>query len=93
MIKGTTSTGFKFNVHENLDQDARVAWYVGKTTDEDENVKMSAYCKLMALICGGEDVYVDLMEHVAKHNKGFCDSALLEKEIAEIVAASKPLKN
>lgn len=93
MINGETKTGFKFKVRENISEDARVAWYVALTTDEDDNTKMRGMRKLLQLITGNDSEYERLLDHVADMNNGLCPQSVVSEEIAEIVAASNSVKN
>lgn len=93
MIKGKTSTGFEFKVREHIENDARTAWYVALTTDEDEATKMRGMRKLLQLITGGDNEYERLLEHVAKTNNGECPQDVVSSEIAEIIQASNSAKN
>lgn len=93
MVNGKTSTGFKFKVRENINEDARVAWYVALTTDEDDAVKMRGMRKLLQLITGNDAEYERLLDHVASKNDGMCPQNIVSAEIAEIISASNSTKN
>lgn len=93
MVKGKTKSGFNFKVRENIADDARVAWYVALTSDEDDNVKIKGMRKLLQLITGSDEEYERLLDHVASKNGGECPQELVNAEIAEIVTASKAIKN
>lgn len=93
MIAGKTKSGFKFKVREKIGEDARVAWYVALTTDEDDTTKMRGMRKLLQLISGSDDEYERLLEHVASKNEGLCPQDIVSAEIAEIISASNASKN
>lgn len=93
MIKGKTKSGFKFEVREHITDDARIAWYVALTTDEDDNTKMRGMRKLLQLITGSDYEYERLLEHIAEKNGGACPQEQVNAEIAEMIAASNVIKN
>lgn len=93
MVKGKTKSGFKFEVRENIGDDARVAWYVSLSSDEDDATKMRGMRKLLQLITGSDLEYERLLEHVAEKNGGSCPQDAVQAELAEIITASNTTKN
>ena len=93
MITGKTKTGFEFEISESIGSDARLGWYVAMAEDSDESTQIKAYRKLMLLIFGSDDKIEKLFEHIASLNSGSVPQSALNAEMADVILASKDLKN
>lgn len=93
MVKGTTTSGFKFEIDERLAGDYRLLQAI--TTAEDETAsdvkKLKASFDIIEFILG--DQKEAFIEHVKATNEGFVPFAVVKDEIGEIMEASRKIKN
>lgn len=94
MIKGTTKSGFAFEVSEGIGNDFRVLEAIADADNEDESVKVRGAVELVRLILG--DGKKALYKHLEAAHGGVPVDAVLS-EVVEILTAcreqSKAVKN
>ena len=84
-MKGKTSSGFKYEVDENVVNDWRFIKTVNSANSKDDTKKIAGYINLVTLLLG-EDGEERLCEHV-KHPDGHVPNERISEEIVEIMQA------
>ena len=79
MIKGTTKSGFAFEVNEGISNDFRVLEAIADADSEDESAKVRGSVELVRLILG------DGKKALYKHLEGIHGSVPVDVVIAEVV--------
>lgn len=100
MVKGTTSTGFNFQIPENLDQDWRfVRSYRRIENGRSENERIDAALELVSVVFSDESEEVRFYEHICalEGNNGRAPVEEVYRELGEIIKAatdqSEEIKN
>lgn len=91
MLKGKTSTGFKFEVDERVLEDWRLITNIELAESADLTDKVKGVTALVHLLLGNNEP--KLMEHIAKKNDGFIPTEAIINELASIITTTKELKN
>lgn len=86
MIKGTTKSGFRYEVNENIGKDFEILKIIRKTDGD------ASYIYDLALAILGEK-QLTALEKILKKRDGYVDSEKLTKEIMEIFTGNPLLKN
>lgn len=93
MVKGTTTSGFKFEIDERLAGDYRLLEAI--TVAEDEKAsdlkKLKASFDIIEFILG--DQKEAFIEHIKATNDGFVPFEVVKDEVSEIIANSRKIKN
>lgn len=93
MIKGTTSTGFEFEVHEKIGNDWKVVKAITALEKSEGDIQMmDAYVDLICRVLGpdGEDRLCDHLEAIY----GYVPTDVVESTVSEIFEIAKEyLKN
>lgn len=105
MVKGKTKSGIRFQLDENIKNDARLLYIMTQlnrvkiTDDLDEEEKLqkcqeqSKYIfDMLKLIFGTDEKLMQFMNAVAEAHDGVCDTGVMMSEINEMFEALK-LKN
>lgn len=88
MIKGKTKSGIKFQLNENIKDDARVLFYLTKLQTATEPMEQSkSLFGLLQLMFGSEENLTLFMNEVASKNKGICNAEVMIAEITEMFEA------
>lgn len=90
-FKGTTTTGFNYEVNPRIKQDWRVVRAITDIQSKDANVQIKSAGMLVSLVLG--DAENDLMEHIAGYSEGFVPAKAVYAEISEIIKAIPNSKN
>lgn len=92
MVKGTTSTGFKYEVAEGVANDYEFIECIVVADDKKahEMDRLRATMKMCELILG--DNKDALIEHIRKNNNGIASIDMVSAEVAEIIEESNKLK-
>ena len=83
MIKGKTSTGFEYEVNENIRKDYRFVTALAKLHSKNEAKAIDAYSTVVSLLLG-ENGEEDLCQHVMDED-GIVNFTRLGEEVAEIL--------
>ncbi len=90
MVKGTTSSGFSFEIPEGLDNDFRFVKAYEMTFSGDEEKAMKGVVKLVsAIFANNEEEEERLYEHLGKKYNGRVPFDVLFEEIKEIIDLAK----
>lgn len=94
MIKGTTSTGFKYEYDEEHLDDMRFVDVLAVVVDPEAPPfeKIAGASQLLTMLLGA-DTKKALYEHIGKSHDGRVPRADLEKALAEIMQAKDAEKN
>lgn len=93
MVKGQTSSGFKYEVAENIGADYEFIECILIADDNNANEmdRLKATMKLCEIVLGkNKDA---LLEHIRKNNNGLASIEMVSAEVAEIIGESNKLKN
>lgn len=93
MIKGTTTSGFKFELDERIASDYRLLQAITVAEDEKASdiAKLKASFDIIEFMLGSQkDAFI---EHVKATNDGFVPFAVVRDEISEMMTASDKVKN
>lgn len=90
-MKGTTKSGFKFNVDERIIEDWRLVEAIGMAESEDPSEQIQGTREVANLLLGKDKQA--LIEFIKKKNDGYVPSKEMVSVIAEIINAVKDLKN
>lgn len=93
MVKGTTSTGFKYEIADGVAQDYEFieCILVADNKNANEMDRLRATMKMCEIILGkNKDA---LLEHIRKNNNGIASIEMVSAEVAEIIEESNTLKN
>ena len=91
MVKGTTSTGFKFSYDKRLLDDWRIMEAIAYADSPDNMRRVKGTADLITfLLADNKDA---LMEHIKSYSDGFIPTEALRKELFEILEQAKELKN
>lgn len=91
MVKGTTQTGFDFEVDERIKSDWRVMKAIADVQSKDNNRVIPGMVNLINFILGDKEQ--KLLEHVAANNDGFAPTKALFSEIKDMLDAIPEIKN
>ena len=91
MITGKTKSGFKFNVDERILDDWRVVDAIGMSESDDASEQICGARMLVDLLLGNEKQ--KLIDYIAKENDGYVPATAMTSVIAEIITASREIKN
>ena len=91
MIKGKTTTGFKFEVDERVLDDWRLITNIELAESNVLTDKVKGVTALVHLLLGSNEP--KLMEHIAKKNDGYIPTDAIINELANIITTTKELKN
>lgn len=93
MVKGTTTSGFNFEIDERLAEDYRFLSSILIAEDEKEAdiTRLKACFDICEFIMG--DQKEAFIEHIKSKNDGYVPFTVVKDEVAEIIAESKKLKN
>lgn len=91
MIEGKTKTGFKFKVDERVLDDWRLITNIEMAESDNLSDKVKGVTALVHLLLGNNEE--KLMEHISKKNNGFIPTEAIINELANIITATKELKN
>ena len=83
MIKGKTSTGFEYEVNENIRKDYRFVTALATLHSKNEAKAIDAYSTVVSLLLG-ENGEEDLCQHVMDED-GIVNFTRLGEEVAEIL--------
>lgn len=90
MVKGTTSSGFTFEIPEGLDTDFRFVKAYEMTNSGDEDKAMKGVVKLVsAIFANNEEEEERLYEHLGNQHNGRVPLDVLFAEINEIIEIAK----
>lgn len=92
MVKGTTKSGFKFEIDERVIRDKGfldVLIKAKKATDEMEMFEVTN--ELYEFVLKGKGLAA-LEKHIRKNNDGFCDAEVLANEFNEILSSVSAAK-
>lgn len=105
MVKGKTKSGIKFQLNENVKNDARLLFYMTelervKVTDDMDDAEKVKRCQeqskyifdMLRLIFGTDDGLMQFMNAVADAHEGVCNTSVMMLEITEMFEALN-LKN
>lgn len=105
MVKGKTKSGIKFQLNENIKNDARLLYIMTqlqkvKITDEMDEETRTELCQeqskhifnMLELIFGTGEGLMQFMDAVAAAHDGICDTNVMMLEITEMFEALN-LKN
>lgn len=86
-MKGKTSTGFEFDINENLKKDWRVVKAIAQADSDDASDKLKGYTSLVTLLLGkkGEK---DLENHVMTSD-GIVPLEAINSEVIDMIRALK----
>lgn len=93
MVKGTTKSGFDFEIDERLAEDYRFieAVIIADDNESTDLEKLKAVFNICDFVLGKDkDAFI---EHIKKNNDGFVPLTIVKDEVAEIISKSKELKN
>lgn len=91
MIEGRTKSGFKFKVDERVTSDWRVLSSISKAESDNLTEQVIGITELVSVLLGNNEKA--LMEHIKKKNDGFVPTEAVTSELADILKATKELKN
>jgi hypothetical protein len=91
MIKGKTKSGIKFQINEQIKDDARFLYYISKMQNKDSGIEeqSSAMVGVLKLVFGTEEGVIQFMDTVASVHNGVCNVAVMMTELNEIFDAMK----
>lgn len=84
MVKGITSTGFEYEVNENIKEDWRLVKAIAMAEGDDEGEQVRGYASLVSLILGN-DGEKRLCSHVEK--EGIVNLKDINSELKEILSS------
>lgn len=89
MVKGTTKSGIKFAINEQIKDDARFLYYLTKAQDENADLteKSKAVVGILKLVFGSDEGVITFMDTVASVNKGICNIDVMLSELKEMFDA------
>lgn len=90
-MKGTTKSGFKFDIDERIVSDWRLVDAIGMAESDDPSEQIKG-TRLVADLLLGKDKQ-KLIEFIQKKNDGFVPATQMTSAIAEIIESIKDLKN
>lgn len=90
-MKGTTKSGFKFNIDERIIEDWRLVDAIGMAESDDPSEQIRG-TRMVAELLLGKDKQA-LIEFIQKKNDGFVPTTEMTNAIAEIIDSVKDLKN
>ena len=90
-MKGTTKSGFKFDIDERIVSDWRLVDAIGMAESDDPSEQIKG-TRLVADLLLGKDKQ-KLIEFIQKKNDGFVPATQMTSAIAEIIESVKDLKN
>lgn len=90
MIKGKTSSGFKFAIDERVKTDWRLIDAIASIDSGDITKQIAGMNSLADLILGERKD--EFLEHIAKKNDGYAPIDIVSNELKEILQAEE-LKN
>lgn len=86
MIKGTTKSGFRFEVNENIGRDLEILRLVRKSQEDDLYI-----IDLAEKVLGERQL--NILQNILKKRRGYADVEDFAKEIFEIFTSIPQLKN
>ena len=90
-MKGTTKSGFKFDIDERIIDDWRLIDAIGMAESEDPSEQIKGTRAVADLLLGKNKD--SLMQFLQKKNEGYVPVAAMTNTIAEIISEVKELKN
>lgn len=89
MVKGTTKSGIKFAINEQIKDDARLLYYLTRAQDENADLteKSKAVMGILKLVFGSDEGVITFMDTVASVNKGICNVDVMLSELQEMFDA------
>ena len=91
MIEGKTKSGFKFKIDERVTDDWRLLKYIAMSESKDASEQIQGAHGLVSLLLGDQEQA--LMDFIAKKNDGFVPSTVVTEMVADILTATKEIKN
>lgn len=93
MVKGKTKSGIKYQINENIKNDARTLYLMTKMQDtSDPMAQGKALFDLLKMVFGGEDGMMSFMDEVASKHDGLCGTDVMIAELTEMFESTS-LKN
>ena len=90
-MKGTTKSGFKFNIDERIVEDWRLLDAIGLAESDDPGEQIRGTREVANLLLGKEKE--SLIKFLQEKNDGFVPATEMSSMIAEIITTVRELKN
>lgn len=90
-IKGTTRTGFEFEIDDRIKNDWRLVTNIALAESEDMMQRVKGTSALVALLLGENEK--QLTEHILKNNDGYVPMDAVFNELIDMIKGSDDLKN
>ena len=90
-MKGTTKSGFKFNIDERIIEDWRLIEAIAMAESDDPGEQIKGTRLVADLLLGADKD--SLIEFIKKKNDGFVPAMEMTNTIAEIITSVREIKN
>lgn len=91
MFKGTTKSGYKFEIDERVKDDWRLLQAIADSESEDASIQIKGVSDLVNLFIGPNKT--EFMKYISDNNGGFIPRTAVIAEITDMINSLNELKN